>query len=212
MIDNYYIVKLPEVGSIAGEGESLKTLHDRIYEKARPYLDTRQNEIHVAISFAFARRLLKAYPDADEDVVVAAILLHDVGWKMVPEEKQLQAFGPKATDGESQRLHEVAGARIAGDILSSLNYDEEKRLEICAIIDGHDTRLKALSLNDSLVKDADKLWRYTPTGVNIDHRRFGIDREEYLGFISARIEEWFFTPEARALAREALAETRAASG
>jgi hypothetical protein len=190
----------------------LGTLHDRIYEKAKPYLDTRQNEVHVALSFAFALRLLKAYPEADEDVVVPAILLHDVGWKMVPEEKQLQAFGPKATDGASQRFHEVAGVRIAGDILNSLNYDEEKKLEICAIIDGHDSRLKTLSLNDSLVKDADKLWRCTPVGIDIDHRRFGIDREAYLGFIASKIEEWFFTPHARVLAREALDEARAVSG
>ena len=32
--------------------------------------------------------------------------------------------------------------------------------EVVAIIDGHDSRRHALSRNDELVKDADKLWRY----------------------------------------------------
>ena len=30
------------------------------------------------------------YPEADEEIVLPAVILHDVGWKMVPEEKQLK--------------------------------------------------------------------------------------------------------------------------
>ena len=37
--------------------------------------------------------------------------------------------------------------------------------EVVAIVDGHDSRLHALSRNDELVKDADKLWRYSVTGA-----------------------------------------------
>ena len=33
------------------------------------------------------------------------------------------------------------------------------------IIDGHDTRKHALSLEDALMKDADKLWRFSRHGV-----------------------------------------------
>jgi hypothetical protein len=188
----------------------METIYDTIHEKAKPYLDTRQNEIHVSLSYGFARKLLSQYPEADEGIVLPAILLHDVGWKAVPEEKQLNAFGPKAKDNESQRLHEVEGARIAGGILQSLGYDEEKIKEIQAVIEGHDSRQKPLSLNDALVKDADKLWRLTPTGIEIDHRRFGIDREAYVEWLGAVIDGWFFTAEARTMAREALDEARAA--
>ena len=45
-------------------------IYDIIHEKAKPYLDTRQNEIHIGLSYAFARRLLSCYPDADEEIVV----------------------------------------------------------------------------------------------------------------------------------------------
>jgi HD superfamily phosphodiesterase len=195
-----------------GRKRVMETIYDTIHEKAKPYLDTRQNEIHVSLSYGFARRLLSRYPEADEEIVLPAILLHDVGWKAVPEEKQLNAFGPKAKDNESQRLHEVEGARIAAEILLSLGYDEEKTKQIQAIIEGHDSRREPLSFNDALVKDADKLWRFTPTGVNIDHRRFGIDRGPYVEWLGKVIEGWFFTPEAKVMAREALEEARAVSG
>jgi hypothetical protein len=184
--------------------EKTMTIYDKIYEKAKPYLDTRRNEIHVSISYDFVQRLLSFYPQADEDIVLPAILLHDVGWKMVPEERQKGAFGPDVSDNETQRFHEIEGARIAGEIMSSLNYPEHKVQKIMEIIDGHDTRIEALSLNDMLVKDADKLWRYTPTGVDIDHARFGIDRSIHTDLIGGLIDKWFFTSEARKMAREAL--------
>jgi HD superfamily phosphodiesterase len=188
--------------------EAVENLYDKIRGKAKPYLDTRHNEVHVSLSYSFARKLLGHYPEADEEVVLAAILLHDVGWKMVPEEKLLDAFGPKVKNRDAQRFHEVEGARIAEKILRSLNCNEGKTRQIVAIIDGHDTREEALSLDDRLVKDADKLWRYTPIGVNIDHDRFGIDRDVYMGYLETMIERWFFTPEAKQMAGEALAESK----
>lgn len=182
----------------------LETIYDQIYKKAEIYWNTRHNDIHLPLAYEFAKQLLAFYPDADESIVLPAILLHDVGWKMVPEEKQLNAFGPKATDKAANRLHEVEGVRIAGEILTSLDYDADKIREILTIIDGHDSRLEALSLNDQLVKDADKLWRFTSTGVNIDYRRFGVELSPYLEYLDHKIEEWLFTPEAKTIARAEL--------
>ena len=190
------------------QGRCDMTIYDKIYDMAKPYLDTRRNDIHVSISYDFGQRLLSFYPQADENIVLPAILLHDVGWKMVPEERQKGAFGPDVSDNETQRFHEIEGARIAGEILSSLNYPEHKVQKIMEIIDGHDTRLEALSLNDMLVKDADKLWRYTSTGVDIDHARFGIERSMYTDIIAGLIDKWFFISEAKKMAREALSKAR----
>jgi len=184
------------------------TIYDKIYEEANPYLDTRYNDIHISLSYDFTKRLLKHYPQASEAIVLPAILLHDVGWKMVPEEEQSGAFGPEVKNHEVQRLHEIEGVRIAGDILNKLNYPKDETHEILDIIDGHDTRLEALSLNDKLVKDADKLWRFTPTGVDIDHVRFGIERIPYMIYLEDRIKDWFFTPAAEEMAGEALAIAR----
>jgi len=186
----------------------MKTIYDTIHEMAKPYLDTRYNDIHISLSYDFAQRLLKSYLQADEGIVLPAILLHDVGWKMVPEEEQSGAFGPEVKNHDAQRLHEIEGVRIAGDILNKLNYPKDEIHEILDIINGHDTRLEALSFNDKLVKDADKLWRFTTTGVDIDHVRFGIERIPYMIYLEDCIKDWFFTPAAKKMASEALAIAR----
>lgn len=186
----------------------MRTIYDVIYEKAKPYFDTRCNDIHVKLSYDFTKKLLEHYPQADEDIVLPAILLHDVGWKMVPEDEQAGAFGPVVKKNDVQRYHELEGVKIAGQILKELDYPEDKINEILHIIDGHDTRLKAFSLNDRIVKDADKLWRFTTTGVNIDSSRFGIERRSYINYLEDRIEDWFFTSAAQEMAKEALAIAR----
>jgi hypothetical protein len=184
------------------------SVYNKIYRKAEPYLDTRRNDVHVSLSYDFARRLLALYPGADEGIVLPAIVLHDVGWKMVSEERQLSAFGLKIKDKKTQRIHETEGVKIAQKILTGLNYDQEKIPEILSIIDGHDTRLEALSLNDQLVKDADKLWRFTPAGVDIDHTRFGIPRDSYMKWLDTVIDDWLFTPEGKEMAHTALGEAK----
>lgn len=80
-----------------------------IREMAKSFLDTRNNLIHMEVSKGFAVRLLDL-ERGDETVVLPAIILHDVGWKMIPEELQLQAFGPKGNDMETNRIHEVEDA------------------------------------------------------------------------------------------------------
>ena len=186
----------------------MSPLYAEIFALARPYLDTRENELHTAVACAMATRLLAVHPDADAAVVMPAVILHDVGWKMVPEEQQLSAFGPKMSNQDLRRRHEVEGARIAGEILARLAYDALKSAAVVRIVDGHDSRDTALSIDDALVKDADKLWRFTPAGVNVDHRRFGSTREAHLLWLEGQIETWLITETARAIAREQLAEAR----
>ncbi len=186
----------------------MQTIYDRIYKAAEIYWDTRQNDVHMPLAYDFAKKLLAYYPQADETVVLPAILLHDIGWKMIPEKKQLNAFGPKATDKAANRQHELEGVRLAAEILAAFDYPPTKIQEILTIIDGHDSRLEALSFNDKLVKDADKLWRFTPTGVDIDYRRFGVELQTYLDYLTQRVEEWFFTAEAKKMAGAELARAR----
>jgi HD superfamily phosphodiesterase len=190
----------------------VKAIYETIEEQAKPYLDTRSNEIHVTVCYAMAKQLLGHHPDADAEVVLPAILLHDVGWKMVPEEKQLGAFGPRATDMTTRRVHEIEGVEIARRILASLDYDKGKTEEILTIIEGHDSREEALSLNDAIVKDADKLWRFSAVGMETDYKRFGVDRNRYVTWLSKGVDTWLFTSAARDLARRGLAEAGITTG
>ncbi len=136
-----------------------------IWQAARPWLDVRSNDEHTLIAYRLGVALLRSHPEAEARVVLPAILLHDVGWKMFPEEQLARAVGPAAKYPELQRAHEIESVRIARGELERLAIPDIDIDRVVAIIDGHDTRSQALSLEDALMKDADKLWRFTPHGV-----------------------------------------------
>ena len=179
----------------------MRSVYKEIWKLAKPHLNTRQNDIHTEISVLMAFKLMEM-EGGDDDVVIPAIILHDVGWSRVPENLQLKAFGPKAVNPELNRIHEIEGVRIAEEILLQVKYDQTKKEQILEIIEGHDSRSESLSLNDMIVKDADKLWRYTKSGVDIDVERFGETVDEGLERLKSNIENWFFTHTAKKLADE----------
>lgn len=57
----------------------MTTMYDQIYAAAEPYWHTRSNDIHVPESYALAKALLRHYPEADEEIVLPAILPHLAG-------------------------------------------------------------------------------------------------------------------------------------
>ena len=178
-------------------------IFDKIWELAEPYLNTRDNIIHTRICLRLAYQLMDK-EGGDPAIVIPAIILHDVGWKAIPENLHLAAFGPKATSPELNRVHEIEGVKIAKEILEQVQYDHRKIGEILEIIDGHDSREDPLSLNDKLVKDADKLSRYDKEIFHIDMRRYNYTYEEELNRIRSHLEEWFFTRFAKKIARKEL--------
>jgi HD superfamily phosphodiesterase len=132
-------------------------VYDEIYALAEPYWHARSNDVHVPESYRLAQELLRYRPEADPAVVLPAILLHDIGYANVPEETHLRglAGAPTGWDADLTRRHEIEGARLAAEILARVGYDHERAERICEIIDGHDSREHALSLEDAIVKDAD---------------------------------------------------------
>ena len=67
--------------------------------------------------------------------------------------------------------------------------------------DGHDSRREALSLDDALMKDADKLWRLTPHGVDTVMDWFGLDRDQAHRLIASRVHDHLLTDAGRVMAR-----------
>ncbi len=178
----------------------IKPIYQKIFERAEPFLRTRKNLIHTQIALRYALRLLKK-EKGNEGIVIPAVLLHDVGWKMIPPNLQLTAFGPNPSNPQLVRVHEVEGAKIAEAILKEFHYPSKKIEEISRIIRGHDSRKRPISQNDRIVKDSDKLWRYSRKGMAVDLHRFHIPRQEYLIFLEAIINSWFLTPTGREVAR-----------
>jgi HD superfamily phosphodiesterase len=181
----------------------MKPIFEEIWRLAKPYLDTRKNDVHTEISIRFAYQLMEV-EGGDENIVVPALILHDVGWKKVPQELHLKAFGPKATSPKINRTHEIEGVKIARGILANIKYDTKKAAQIVKIIDGHDSRKKAISIDERIVKDADKLWRYSKEGFGIDIERFEESYTEGLNRLRNHLTVWVFTETAKNLSKEEL--------
>ncbi|GAB2695144.1 hypothetical protein BKA24_000407 [Microbacterium marinum] len=156
--------------SAAAASDDLDPLWRAIVTESR----SRQNDIHLPISYAFAERLCQAYPDADALVVRIAILLHDTGWARVDQDRIIsEGFAGDWRRADVRFEHERHGCDIAREVLPPLGYDDDLIGRVTAIIDGHDTRQVSYSLEDTLVRDADRLWRFTPTGVALASSWFG---------------------------------------
>jgi HD superfamily phosphodiesterase len=183
----------------------MKPIHRKLRELAAPYLDTRHNDVHTDSSTEFAYKLLEL-EGGDEDVVIPAIILHDVGWKMVSEDMQLKAFGPNAVYPDLNRVHEVEGAKIAEKILREVGYDESRTPEIVEIIEGHDSRLEPISHNDKIVKDSDKLYRYTNDAFRTNMKRFHYSADQYMERLRKHLPIWLITDSGKKLAKEQLNE------
>ena len=54
-----------------------------------------------------------------------------------------------------------------------------------------------MSREDELVKDADKLWRYTESAVRICHSWMELTPEAYMDWVGSEIDRWLFTDAAR---------------
>lgn len=188
-----------------GEWENL----DAVWVAARPYLRTRANDIHLPLSFHFAELLLDYHPEADSLVTRLAILLHDTGWARVDEERIIsegfRSDNPMQSD--IRVLHEIEGCNIAREILPPLGYSEEVVEAVCEIIDGHDTDPNHNGIEDAIMRDADRLWRFQPTGMAFSALWFGKTPQEIRVRLEDTIYPQLITSEARAIAEVELART-----
>lgn len=185
--------------------------YDAVWRASEPYMRARKNDVHIPLSYAFARKLLTIHPGADEDIVSLAILLHDIGWWSIDETDIFEkGFGPDMMQSDVRFLHEAEGVRLSRVVLEQTGWPEEVIVAVGEIIDGHDTRPEPRSLNDRLVRDADKLWRFTVTGVAVACDWFKMtprayaDRLEKTGLAQLETEAGF------QMASRELAETRCA--
>lgn len=177
----------------------LNEVEKQIYGLARPFLCVMNNDSHTRDMLDLALRLLSG-EGGERDVVIPASILHDVGWSRVPEKLRLKARAPDRII-RLVRIHEVESVRIAENILAEVAGDSLPVAEILEIIDGHDTREEALSLNDKIVKDADKLSRYSIGFWDIIEWS-GIDPRKLLRGLESRAEKWFYLPRSKEIAHE----------
>ena len=151
----------------------MKEIFNKIWELALPYQDKRDDAGHAKTSLKYALKLVDL-EKGNEDVVIPAIILHDVGWSQLPEERRLIIFDPRASEEnkrEVQLEHQTESVKLAVKILRKVNYSPELTDEILEIISQHDTRKGFISKNEGIVRDADKLWRTSKEGFTASEAR-----------------------------------------
>jgi HD superfamily phosphohydrolase YqeK len=177
----------------------------QIWQMAMPYLSVMENTIHTSEVVKFSSILLQSVA-GDRGVVMPTAILHDVGWSQLSDEVQTKARLPKS-DIELIRLHEKAGVIIAREILDAVGYDRTKTKEILMIIDGHDTQKSPLTINDKIIRDADKLSRYSGYFWK-NYARFrdqvNMDLNENFSRLESRIAQWFYFSESKEIAYKEL--------
>jgi len=145
----------------------MKEIFNRIWELALPYQDKRDDTGHAEVTTRFAWKLLET-ENGDEDVVIPAIMLHDIGYSQLTKERRLQVFDQKLSKEERfkvQMEHQNESVKLARVILGEVNYPPKLIEEILEIISQHDSREGFISKNEGLVRDADKLSRTSREGM-----------------------------------------------
>ncbi len=186
----------------------IKEKFNQIWDLALSYQDKRDDEGHAESVLQFVSKLTEL-EKADEDIAVPAAILHDIGWSKVPKEEAMKNFGNKIgnnTKIELQKKHEEIGVEMAREILEKINYDADMTNEILEIISAHDTREEFVSKNEGVMRDADKLWRFSEKGFWLDVERGSYTPEGRYEMLKEKIDspDFFYSESAKKIARKEL--------
>jgi len=196
----------------------MKEIFEKIWELALPYQDKRDDEGHARSVTDFAFELLKT-ESADEDILIPAAILHDIGWSQLSEEERFYVFKNKITKEVEMKTkskvnvrvkHELEGAKLAQKILEKVDYDKNRIKKIIKVIKQHDTGKNIISPEDRLMRDADKLWSFSKLGFQADIRRFGLFPKECYEMAVKRVDmpNYFNTESAKKIARKELEKNK----
>lgn len=165
----------------------------QIWDLALPYQDARNDPGHARVVTKYAAHLCKL-ESTEEDIVIPAAILHDIGWSQLSEEERMLIFNkdnPKELRLKMRYRHQEEGVKLAREILKKVNWQNEKIGEICEIISEHDTREGFISANEGAMRDADKLWRFDNYGFLDDNKNSKVSYKRHL----KALEDYFTNPE-----------------
>lgn len=194
----------------------LNSVEKNIWERALPFQDKRNDTGHAEFVTHFALKLLNFHPNTEREIIVPTAILHDIGWSQMSE-TELKLFYDKNMERYEPILrarHQEQGIIKAREILERSNYDpndvsdileiynSKDITNILEIISEHDTRKDFLNKNDGVVRDADKLWRYTLPHLELGLRERNLNPDEFAQFLTSNInkEGFFYSPVSKEIA------------
>ena len=190
----------------------MKEIFEKIWETALPYQDQRNDDGHARITLKYAKELVEL-EDGNEDIVIPAIILHDIGYSQILRERRMLIFDRDATNEEREAVrykHQAQSVKLGEKILKELNYPDDMIPEILEIISKHDTRKGFISKEEGLVRDADKLWRYSLESFKVNRKQKKAVLEERCKRLEKDLEDpdYIYSESAKQIARELLVERK----
>jgi hypothetical protein len=192
----------------SGQGNNIESMLQKIeldiWNAALPFQDKRDDAGHAEIVTYFALKL-NDYLVGRREIIVPAAILHDTGWSQMSKEEVEQFYLPNWKDYEQKlrQRHQEEGVKMARSLLADSKYPLDYIDDIAEIISQHDTRREFFSREDGLVRDADKLWRYTLPHLELMLAKRDTDAEKAYDHDLARIIEpgFFYSEFSKKIAR-----------
>ncbi len=190
----------------------MKEIFEKIWETALPYQDQRDDDGHARTTLKYAKILLEL-EGGNEDIVLPAIILHDIGYSQLPRPRRMMIFSKHATPYQRdtiQHEHQAESVILGEKILKKLSYPADLIPKILEIVSQHDTRKGFISREEGLVRDADKLWRFSCESFSLNKNRTGADMEERCKRLEKDLEnpDFIYSESAKRIAREELVQRR----
>jgi HD superfamily phosphodiesterase len=170
---------------------------------------------HTLRAVEYGKYLLR-HEEGDEEIVIPALYLHDIGWSNVDFDDFRKASPQKKKEVVSVSLHMRNGAALAREILDDLGWDPKKTQTIVSIIEIHDETDKILALDDPsaiLIIEADRMDRYGPESINrfkamLGENYFNEDhRKNGAAYLREGLSVWFRTRTGKELAERLARKT-----
>jgi hypothetical protein len=171
--------------------------------------------MHTRISIDFALQLLEKL-GGDPDIVIPAIMLHDIGFAVTEsEDLELKTTNPetasskKAYSSVLRERHLVEGKRLSESILKEVKYPEALIGPIVEIVGDHEDLLGRApsdrsNPNKVIVSDADKLYRYCARNFFSMIHIHKASEEELFSNLLYKMDDWLITDYARRIAFDEL--------
>ncbi|OGJ19950.1 hypothetical protein A3K73_03245 [Candidatus Pacearchaeota archaeon RBG_13_36_9] len=185
---------------------------NKIWKKAEEMQDLRDDKGHAKTVLEFAEKLAEIFR-ADKKIVIPAAIFHDTGYFGMDKNSLKELMAGKLSEEEAKILkeeHMKEGAKLAEEILKELEYNPQLIGTIVKIIRYHDSESECSSIEEKIVRDADKLWRFSKIGFDLDVKRRNWPAEKWYLYLKGNLDKpgYFQTKEAREIAQNELEKRR----
>ena len=177
----------------------LNDLETSLFNRARKYLvHGRPGDVEHTLRVVETGRVIASREGEDADLVVCALILHDVGWSQVDYQVFLNQPIEKHSTCLEALLHQELGAGVAKKIMIQHDIPRETIDRIARYIFVHDQVEKTKALGDPMAMiclEADFLDRFGASGLSRFKRMFNgaFDEKHAVEFLIKDAETWLKT-------------------